>query len=379
MADLFFKLFSVDEQSMRAWRWYRVRKVCLVLPLYMTLLMINNIGMALDWLLFSSFTKQAIHKPVFVVSLPRTGTTNLLQALNSPSMPFTSMHLWEILLAPSIVQKRMIRWCWRRSPHRLQGWVRRIDQRVFKSLNTVHHASLFLPEEDDLMLMWSFSTAYMGFFYPETDVMRAHFRFDEAISEQQKERIMKRYKRLVQRHLYAFRASDNVRFLSKNPAMAAKVHALATQFPDGQAVVIERPPHNVLPSAMLLVETQLTIATDVATSEREAQFIYDVLAFFRQNLQLQLADRRVMPHTVLRFTDLVRDRKASVNALLNWLGSNTRYRSPEQQHVHTSKKPYTPLTDQELSSILDEPWPVWPSESYLDLAPENEQSQTELC
>ncbi len=373
MADLLFKLFSVDGQSMRAWRWYRVRQVCLMVPLFMALSVINNVGMALDWLLFPSFTKQAIRQPVFVVSLPRTGTTNLLHALNAPGMPFTSMKLWEILLAPSIVQKRIIRWCWQRMPHSLQRRVRRFDERLFNSLNNVHHASLFLPEEDDLMLMWSFSTAFMGMFYPETDVMRAHFRFDEAISERQKKRIMKRYRRLVQRHLYAVRAGDDVRFLSKNPAMAAKVQALASHFPDGQAVVIERPPHNVLPSTMLLVETQVTLATDVAISERETQAIFDVLAFFRQNLQRQLADRRVMPHTVVRFTDLVRDRDATINALLNWLGSNAEYRPHEQHRVHTSKKSYTPLTDQELASVLDEPWPVWPSESILTVTSSSTQ------
>ena len=371
MADLLFKLFSIDKRSMRAWRRYRVRKVCLMVPLFVTMTVINNVGSALDWLLYPSFKKQAIRRPVFVVSLPRTGTTNLLHALTAPGMPFTSMRLWEILLAPSIVQKRLIRWCWRRVPHRFQCWIRRVDERLFESLNSVHHASLFLPEEDDLLLLWSFSTAFLGLFYPETEVMRAHFRFDEAISEEQKARIMKRYRRLVQRHLYAIGAGENVRFLSKNPAMAAKVGAIAAHFPGGKAVVIERPPNNVLPSTMLLVDSQVTLATDVAMSERETQAIFDVLAHFRRNLQLQLADRQVIPHTVLRFSDLVQDRKASINALLGWLESNAAYSPQDQKQVHTSKKSYTPLTDEELESVLKEPWPVWPPESLLTVAPSN--------
>ena len=111
----------------------------------------------------------------------------------------------------------------------------------------------------------------------------------------------------------------------------------------------------------------------IEMSERETQAIFNVLAFFRQNLQRQLADRRVMPHTIVRFTDLVRDRDATINALLNWVGSNAAYHPHEQHRVHTSKKSYTPLTDQELASVLDEPWPVWPSESILTVTSSSTQ------
>lgn len=365
MADFILKLFSVKRESMRAWRWHRVRQVCLLVPLFTALMVLNNVGMALDWLLFPRFSKQVIHKPVFVVSLPRTGTTNLLHALNAPGMPFTSMRLWESLLAPSIIQKKVIRWCWNRTPLVLQRLIRKLDERLFESLNAVHRASLFLPEEDEMVLFWSLSTAHLGLFYPESEVMRSHFRFDELLSERQKGIVMRRYKRLVQRHLYV--QGQEMRFLSKNPSMAAKVDAIAKYFPGGQAVVIERPPNNILPSTKLLVETQLKVATDVAVSPQEIQAIYCILEDFRQNLQHQLADDQVMPFAVLQFVDLIQDRSASVHALLQWLECDAPFQPQEHDRSHRSKKAYVPLTKEELTSALKNPWPIWPSDSILSV------------
>ena len=226
MADLIFNLFSFKKGSMRAWRWHRVSHVLWLIPLFTVLLIWNNIALALDWLFFPGFKRQEIKRPVFVVSLPRTGTTNVLHALNTPGMPFSSMALWECLIAPSVIQRKVLRWIWRRLPMQLRRLVFSLDKRLFDKLNAVHNASLFWHEEDELVLMWSLSTIYVGLFYPESDVLRDLYSFDESVSEKRKARITRRYRRLVQRHLYAIGASADVRFLSKNPAMAGKVQPL---------------------------------------------------------------------------------------------------------------------------------------------------------
>ena len=61
-----------------------------------------------------------------------------------------------------------------------------MDEKVFHSLNSVHHASLFLPEEDEMVLFWSLSTAHLGLFYPESKVMRDHFLSTNAIQTAKK-------------------------------------------------------------------------------------------------------------------------------------------------------------------------------------------------
>ncbi len=352
---------------MRAWRWHRMSRVAWLIPLFMALLILNNLALALDWLLFPGFRNQAVKRPVFVVSLPRTGTTNVLHALNSPGMSFSSMALWECLIAPSVIQRKVLRWIWKRLPNAARELVFQLDKKMFGKLNAVHNASLFLHEEDELVLMWSLSTIYVGLFYPESDVLRDLYHFDERISEKKKARITRRYRRLVQRHLYAIGASEEVRFLSKNPAMAGKVKSVAQHFPDAQAVVIERPPHNIFPSTQCLVSIQLETATDVPISDLERRAIYEILEGFRRNLQKQLVEMNRLPYAVLTFSDLVHKREASVNALLRWLGHSDSFHEPERSELHRSKKSYVALADEELQEILQKPWPTWPSDHVLDV------------
>ena len=101
---------------MRAIRLHRLVQVLWLLPLFLLLLITNNIALTIDWILFPRFKKQVIKNPIFIASLPRTGTTNLLHSLTSINSTFTAMSLWEIILAPSIIQKKTYRLFWFYSP-----------------------------------------------------------------------------------------------------------------------------------------------------------------------------------------------------------------------------------------------------------------------
>ena len=352
---------------MRAWRLHRIIQVLWLVPLFTALLVLNNVSLALDWLFFPSFRDQTIKRPVFVVSLPRTGTTNVLHALNSPGMPFSSMALWECLIAPSVIQRKILRWVWRCLPVGARNLIVMVDKRVFGKLNQVHNASMFLPEEDELVLMWSLSTIFVGLFYPESNVLRDLYSFDESVSERRKMRIMKRYRRLVQRHLFALGVGEDVRFLSKNPAMAGKIDSIAQHFPGAQAIVIDRPPNNILPSTELLISIQLHLSTDVPMSDQERRAIHGILEGFRQNLQKHLVGGNCTPFTVLAFTDLIQKRELSINALLRWLNCSAIFIDADGREEHLSKKCYVPLTDEGLQKSLSQPWPTWPMKHYLDV------------
>lgn len=352
---------------MRAWRLHRILQVLWLVPLFTALLVLNNVSLALDWLFFPSFRDQTIKRPVFVVSLPRTGTTNVLHALNSPGMPFSSMGLWECLVAPSIIQRKVLRWVWRCLPMVARNLIVNLDKRVFGKLNQVHNTSLFLPEEDELVLMWSLSTIFVGLFFPESNVLRDLYSFDECVSERRKERITKRYRRLVQRHLFALGVGEDVRFLSKNPAMAGKIYSIAQHFPGAQAIVIDRPPNSILPSTELLVSIQLHMATDVPMTEQERRAIHGILEGFRQNLQKHLVGGNCMPFTVLAFADLIQKREVSINALLGWLDCSVMFTDAERREEHLSKKSYLPLTDDDLQRTLKHSWPTWPKKHHLDV------------
>ncbi len=83
MISLITQLFSLKKGSMRAIRLHRVIQVVWLLPLFIFLLITNNIALAIDWVLFPGFKNQEIKNPIFIASLPRTGTTNLFHSLSS--------------------------------------------------------------------------------------------------------------------------------------------------------------------------------------------------------------------------------------------------------------------------------------------------------
>ncbi len=366
MLELITKLFSVKPGSMRAWRWRRVLVVVWLFPLFGLIATWNQIGLALDWMFYPGFRKQPIQKPVFIVSLPRTGTTNLLHGMTDAGMPFTALALWESLIAPSVTQKKMLRFLWRNAPSFIQSLLRKTDAKLFKGLNVIHKTSLFCKEEDELALMWSLSTAYMGFFYPETEVFRDMHRFDRDVSPARKRRIMTRYQRLIQRHLYALPDGARRRFVAKNPLMPFKVQALAAHFPDATAVLIERDPKRVLPSAEQLILHLLDFATDVPLSDQERQSFIDLIEDDQHHLHAHLALEPVMPGIVIRFPDLVQRREEVLTELLSVLGcEETPVFSESAQATHKTPARYTPWTEEELSQVLSRPWPSWPNAMCL--------------
>ena len=373
MVELITQLFSLKRGSMRALRWHRFITVCWVFPLFCLLSLWNNVGLALDWLLFPRFHCQPVERPVFVVSLPRTGTTNLLHGLTDPGMPFTALTLWESLLAPAVVQKKLLRFLWRGLPKAFKQMLRKADAKLFQQLNVIHKASLFCKEEDELALIWSLSTAYLGFFYPESNVFRDLYRFDQEVSVRRKTRIMKRYRRLAQRHLYALPPDQRRRFLAKNPLMPYKVKALATEFPDATAVIIERDPKSVFPSGEILLSHLLDFATDVPLSKKERQTFIDLIEDFQHHLYQTLAVDRIMPTVLVPFKDLVKDRNGVLKALATQLGEEDFKLSNAPEEEHRTQARYAPWTQEELNTFLRQPWPNWPNAMWLQRVPRQDQ------
>ncbi len=370
--------FSLKRDSMRAWRWHRFVQTAWLVPFFGFLCAVNNACLLLDWVFFPNFRKRLVMRPVFVVSLPRTGTTNLLHGLVEGNGGITAMALWESLLAPSILQKRLGRWFWcMASDAARRRWARWTDA-LLADLDAIHRTGMAQVEEDDLALMWSFSSAYLSFFFPESPVFRSLLRLDQAVPKARQKRIMKRYRRLVQRHLHGLHHAEEIRFVSKNPLMIPKLRALAEEFPDAQTVVIDRDPLQVFPSTEALFKQLLLLATDVPLSGEERNEVHRLLEDWRHHLQMNLVECPVLPCVVVRFEDLIRDRagvlenlflhfsvEGSASATLN--EASTRHRSPAQ---------YTPWSNAQLKEQLSEPWPTWPSSMFQWNAKMKSQSKS---
>lgn len=254
MFQLVFKALFASRGTNARLTPKRVGIILSLFPAYILIEITNYIGFLLDEIFFRSYRKIEVSEPVFIIGVPRSGTTFLHRLLAKDREMFTSMKYWEILFAPSITQKK----CWMAmgvidqwigSP--IRKMILASEKRSLKRLNQMHQgSSLFNPEEDDQILIHIFSSSYLGFMFPFEDDFRPFWLFDTEMPITDRVRIMAFYKRCVQRHLFVF--GQNKRFLSKNPAFCPKIRSLGETFPDAKIICMVRTPLEVLPSLLSL-------------------------------------------------------------------------------------------------------------------------------
>jgi len=232
---------------------FTFKRVCFIIffPIFFLLQeVITWICLFLDEIFFPGYRKIVVNKPLFVLGFPRGGTTFLHRLINNDEDRFTSLRLWEILVAPSIIQKKfflLLGKADRLIGKPLYRLMIAIEDKAFAGSRTMHRISHFEPEEDEIVLIHIFSSLFLAFMFPFEEMERFS-RFDMNIDPKQRKAIMKFYKKCVQRHLYVF--GSNKHFLSKNPASSSKINSIYETFPDAKIVCMVRTPFEAVPSAI---------------------------------------------------------------------------------------------------------------------------------
>ena len=245
-------------------RGIRDKTVPLSLRRIIVLLVLNIVGAVVfiinwiciwtDEIFFPQYRHLTIKEPVFILGVFRSGSTLLLRLMARDEHNFTSFKLWEILFAPSIVQKKIFGVLGkvdRKTGGFLSRPIKKIDHRLFESSKSIHQMGLFLPEEDAVILIWIFSTFFLFFAYPFFDQVREYVKFDQQMPEKEKKQIMGFYRKMVQRHLYHHGAEK--RFLSKNPTFSPWAGTLKQWFPDAVFLNTVRHPYQQIPSFISLI------------------------------------------------------------------------------------------------------------------------------
>lgn len=209
----------------------------------------------LDEILYFSYHLQEIRRPLFILGVPRSGTTFLHRTIAEDHDRFTSVTTWEVFLAPSIIQKKIVLLLAGIDQRignpgaKLLKWV---EKKLFAGLEGVHDVSLEAAEEDYLLLLPMFSCFILFLPFTESEHIWSLARFDWQCSEKNKKRIMNFYRACLQKHLYVFARGSNShkRYLSKNAAFASWPRALDDYFPDAEFVVCMREPEKAVPSLL---------------------------------------------------------------------------------------------------------------------------------
>jgi hypothetical protein len=254
-ANLTAHTFSLKKESPRFPTGKRILSALLILPFFFVLIIVNRFFMLFDWILFPGFRKMKLKKAAFITGVPRSATTYLFNILAQDKEHFTCFKLWEILFAPSIIQKYILSGIFKTD--RLIGgpvyhFSLLLDKIFLGKIAKLHEISFSKPEEDEMLLLYAFGSMYLTFFFPGVSALDPHLFFDTELSAKKKKNLMLFYKRCVQRHAYFFDKKEEKYFLSKNPCFISKIVSTSETFPDAILIYMLRSPLKTIPSTISL-------------------------------------------------------------------------------------------------------------------------------
>lgn len=221
-------------------------------------LLLQWLGLLLDEILFRGYRRVAVREPVFIVGLPRSGTTLLHRTLAADPR-FTTFSLGECLLTPSLTARWLARGLGRldrfagRPLGRLTSWSGR---RLTGEFDAVHPTDLHAPEEDYLVLLPVLACFILLVPLPVPAIGRLGY-FDRDIDPGTRRRLMRFYRACLQKHLY-WHGADR-RLLSKNAAFAPLLGSLTETFPDARLIACLRDPVELVPSQLGSLDTGLRL------------------------------------------------------------------------------------------------------------------------
>ncbi len=286
---------------------------------YCFLELVNWTCLLLDELLFPGYRRISIVKPVFVVGFPRSGTTYLHRLINSDQEQFSSLKLWEIVFAPSILQKKFFLMLGKLDRILGQPLYRaavKMEDRIFAGSRKMHKISHFEAEEDEIILIHIFSSAFLAFMFPFED-MNCFTHFDRDVPPKRRAAIMGFYKKCVQRHLYVF--GPHKHFLSKNPASSSKIQSIYETFPDAKIICMVRHPCEAVPSAVSWMSYGFYQFNAVDQSILTERILAQISHWYTYPLTV-LDNRPAHAHSVEKYDDLTADPSAFIQKLYHRFG-----------------------------------------------------------
>ncbi len=258
------------------------------IPLFVLVQASHWIGFLLDEIFFRGYRRIEIREPLFVLGVPRSGTTALHRLL-AQDADLTTFSTWECLFALSVTQRRF--WM---ALGRLDALAGRplgrlldaIERRAFKGLDAVHAMRLSDPEEDYFSLMPVLASFILILPFPESDRLWRMGTFDRDMPDAGRARLMDFYARCLQKHLYV--RGPGKRLLSKNAAFAPLAGSLSARFPDARFIVCLREPAATLPSQLSSLADGIAFFDVLSVVPDFRARLTDQLGFYYRNLEQAL-------------------------------------------------------------------------------------------
>ncbi len=303
-------------------RGRRLLVLILGMPLFLAAQGIHGACLLLDELLFPAYRRVRIGRALFILGLPRSGTTFIHRTLAQDLEHYAAPATWEVLLAPAICQRKLVR-AVAAVDRRLGGWGRRALQRAAQGgtggLEAVHAVDLEAPEEDYLSLLPAGGCFLLILALPSAAGVRALMRFDDEMPEGRQRRLLDFYEACLQRHLYE-RGGERA-LLSKNAALSTWLRGLAERFPEARFLVAVRDPYRALSSQISAVRSAAAGMGVAVDTEAFEQVFLEHYAASLEHLEGQVAEGPLRQRAaVVDAADLHQRPGATLAAALEHIG-----------------------------------------------------------
>lgn len=307
----------------------------------------NAVCLLLDALLFPGCRSARIQAPVFVIGNPRSGTTILHRVMAEDEKRFFCFRTWEILF-PSVLQKKVLSALGkldRLTGNRLRRFLLRVEAERSRKFQHIHQIGLFLPEEDDKLLIHILASHDLAWFFPYGGFDRMA-RLDVAVDPPDQRRIINFYLRCVRRQAW-FKGGQRT-FLSKNPASSGRVANLVRHFPDCKIIYLVRNPLDVVPSSISLARALVKPAPGVEPDADLDEGVYEAVKFYYTYPLDRVSALPENRFVVVKYEDLMREPKHVIERIYRQFGfALTREfeerldRKVAKMRRHTSRHEYS--------------------------------------
>jgi len=283
-------------------------------------------GLLLDDLFFRGYRRESIQSPVFIIGNHRSGTTLLHRLLSKDRRQFTTMKMWEILLAPSVTQRRAAegiagaaRWL----REKLAQGLRRLE-RDWHEKSVMHEVSFQEPEEDDYLLLHIWSALTIGLSSGLLSEAMPYTFFDTALPEKDRKRIMGFYRQCIRRHMFFDKTANGPirKYLAKNPAFSPKVATARNFFPDAKFICLVRNPMEMVPSFVSMMRFSWSVLGIPGKERALTEYILTMARHWYTYPIRQLDDAPKGTGAIVTYDELTQDPERTVRQIYQELNLN---------------------------------------------------------
>ncbi|BCE02491.1 sulfotransferase [Marinicellulosiphila megalodicopiae] len=283
----------------------------IMLPIIVSLIHIHWLFFILDEVLFFNYRKTKCIRPIFIIGIPRSGTTFLQRTLANDTQ-FTSTTLADCVFTPSITQRYLAQFFrWICSP--IANYSQKFTPKFFNSMQDIHTLGLNEPEEDFFMLTSIFSCFIQMTIFPNYPPVWKLAKFDKSVPNWERKIIMNFYKKMVQKHVY-FYGKDKT-YLAKNPSFTSWVKSLHKYFEQPIIVACIRNPDKTVPSQISSLAPIFNITKHNIHDLKFINNIHSMLFYYYKYIEKLSKPKHIQPLHVVEMNELTLHLNECIHAI----------------------------------------------------------------